>query len=201
MRQRPEVKRTKQNKERQKSTLRKRGVFCYNKNMTKPYIEHEGKVLEKNNQFKHVMAMTINPLNHREGVVRCITSRSGDLAFRSNIDKSELHKIVGDFPDHFEIGDKLNIKNEKEIIDKLVGQSGDFIGLEDPDIWIDEKTNLMHLYFTIPIVATDQDHHQKNGHTRVNLGHAFGKDLENLMMTDPVLVDNGKFMAKEVSIA
>ena len=169
--------------------------------MIQPYLEHEGKVIETGGQFKHVMAITLNPkTNYREGVVRCITSRSGDLAIKGNIDRSELHKITGNTLEHFEIGDKLNIKNEEEIIKGLIGKDGDFIGLEDPDIWIDEKTDLVHLYFTIPIIQLNKDSHQP-GHVKVHLGHAVGRDLDSLEMTEPVLMDNGKFRAKEVSIA
>jgi len=67
--------------------------------------------------------------------------------------------------------------------------------LEDPDIWIDEKTNLLHLYFTLPLTG---NHKKKTG---VNIGHAFGKDLDNLQMTMPVLMADKIGGAKEVSIA
>ena len=127
--------------------------------MTKLYVEHKGKVIETNGQFKHVMAITLNPLaNYREGVARCITSRSGNLAFKGNLDRSELYKIGGDSLEHFKIEGRLNIKNEEEIIDSLTPPGWDFIGLEDPDIWIDPDTGLMHLYFTIPIKPPDKMH-------------------------------------------
>ncbi|OGI65524.1 hypothetical protein A3A95_03015 [Candidatus Nomurabacteria bacterium RIFCSPLOWO2_01_FULL_39_18] len=169
--------------------------------MKRFYGEHKGKVIETDSQFKHVMAITLNPrTNYKDGVARCITSRSGDLALKGNIDRSELHKITGSSLEHYKIGERLNIKNEKEIIDKLVGNDGDFIGLEDPDIWIEEKTNLIHLYFTIPIRTVDKDLN-RIGKTRVHLGHTVGPDLDSLEMTKPVLMDNGKFRAKEVSIA
>lgn len=160
------------------------------------YTEHKGKVINTNNKFKYVMAITLDPrTNYREGVIRCIASRSGDLAFRGNIDRSELHKISGSSLEHFEIGEKLNIKNEIEIISEFTGD-GDFIGLEDPDIWIDEKSDLMHLYFTIPIIPIN-----KKEKTKIHLGHAVGKNLNSLEMTMPVLIDNGKFRAKELSVA
>lgn len=165
--------------------------------MSELYTEHEGRVIEANGEFKHVMAITLDPrTDYHEGVVRCIMSRSGDLAFKGNTDRSELHKISGDTLEHFKIGEKLNIKNEKEILNDLIEEGDDFIGLEDPDIWIDEKTDLMHLYFTIPIKPADEKEK-----IRVHLGHAVGKDLDSLEMTMPVLMDNGKFRAKEVSIA
>jgi len=164
--------------------------------MEKNYIQHKGRVIEKDNRFKHVMAITLNPKsNYKEGIVRCVVSREGDIQIRGYKDRSELYKIKGDSLESFKIGARLNIKNEKEILDKLIGEDEDFIGLEDPDIWIDEKTDLMHVYFTIPIISID-----KNKRNRIHLGHAVGKDLDSLEMTMPVLQDNGKFRAKEVSI-
>ena len=70
--------------------------------------------------------------------------------------------------------------------------------MEDPDIWIDEKTKLTHVYFTIPIKSSDSEKK-----IRIHLGHATGKDLRSLEMTDPVLLDNQVLgaSAKEVSIA
>ncbi|MEI8174970.1 MAG: hypothetical protein WCG28_03400, partial [bacterium] len=133
-----------------------------------------------------------------EGIVRCIKSRSGDLAFEGNTDRSELYKINGTSLEHFKIGERLNIKNEKEIIEKLVEAGDDFIGLEDPDIWIDEKNNLMHVYFTIPIISKNKNKKEK---AKIHLGHAVGKDLNSLEMTLPVLLGGGKLRAKEVSIA
>ena len=165
------------------------------------YGEHEGKVIETDSQFKHVMAISLNPLtNYKDGVARCIVSRSGNLALKGNVDRSELHKISGGSLEHYKIGERLNIKNEKEVIDSLTPPGWDFIGLEDPDIWIDGDTSLMHLYFTIPIRPPDKmrDDGEK---TKVHLGHAVGSDLDSLEMTKPVLMDSGKFRAKEVSIA
>jgi hypothetical protein len=165
--------------------------------MMELYTEHNGKVISADGRFKHVMAITLDSrTNYQEGIARCITSRSGDLAFKGNTDRSELHKINGTSLEYFKIGERLNIKNEEEIIKKLVDAGDDFIGLEDPDIWIDEKTNLMHVYFTIPIIPKN-----KNEKTKVHLGHAVGKDLNSLEMTMPVLLGTYSVSAKEVSIA
>src|SRR3989338_11483681 len=165
--------------------------------MGKLYTEHEGRVISANNLFRHVMAITLDSrTNYRQGVLRCITSRSGDLAFKGNIDRSELHKIKGETLEHFEIGEKLNIKNEKEIIEKLTEDGGDFIGLEDPDIWIDKKTDLMHLYFTLPLINKNEESKSKT-----HLGHAVGKDLNSLEMTMPVLMADQQGGAKELAIA
>lgn len=165
--------------------------------MSELYTEHESKAVTPDNRFKYVMAITLDPrTNYRGGIIRCITNRTGNIEVKGYTDRSELHKIHGDSLEHFEIGERLNIKNEKEIISKLIGEDEDFIGLEDPDIWIDPKTDLMHIYFTIPIIPDD-----KKKKTKVHLGHAFGKDLDSLEMTEPVLMDVHDQWAKEVSIA
>src|SRR3989344_4280288 len=163
----------------------------------KAYIEG-GKVIEADERFKHVMAITLDPTsNYKKGVLRCITSREGDLAMKGNIDRSEIHQITGDSLDKFIIGERVKLKNEDKIIEELNGADLDFLGLEDPDIFIDEQTSLTHLYFTMPF------HNKKfENKSRTYLGHAVGQDLNSLEMTTPVLtVDSLGDGAKEVSIA
>ncbi len=161
------------------------------------YIEHKNKVVNPDARFKYVMALTLDPrTGYKDGIIRCITSRTGDVEVKGYVDRSELFKVHGDSLEHFEIGERLHIKNESEIIGKLLGEGDDFIGLEDPDIWIDEKTDLMHVYFTIPIILKD-----KNKKTKTHLGHAVGTDLDSLEMTIPTLVGTHEMGAKEVSIA
>jgi len=163
----------------------------------KTFIEHRGKAVSGDARFKHVMAIALNPLSgYKEGVIRCIASREGDVQVKGYVDRSVLYKVSGDSLEHFDIGERLSIKNESEIIDQLGGSDGDFIGLEDPDIWIDDKTGSIHLYFTIPIRPAD-----KKNEIKIHLGHAVGKNLDDLEMTMPVLLDTYKFSAKEVSIA
>ncbi len=163
----------------------------------KGYIAHPGKAVERDARFAHVMAITLDPrTDHREGIIRCITSRTGDVEILGYVDRSELHIVRGDSPDHFEIGERLRMKHEDEIITRLAGDEFDFIGLEDPDIWVDEGTGLMHAYFTIPL------RHKGGGGTITHVGHAVGRDLHALEMTEPVLMaDDPKGRAKEVSIA
>ena len=166
--------------------------------MEKPYIQHEGKVVETGDKFKHVMAITLDPkTNFKSGVIRCIKSREGNVEMKGFIDRSELYKIKGDSLEHFELDKKLTIKNEEKIISQLADKGSDFIGLEDPDIWVDEKTNLTHLYFTIPI-RPPKDVEDK---IKIHLGHAVGSDLDSLEMTMPALSDIYSLGAKEVSIA
>lgn len=163
--------------------------------MEKPYIQHEGKVIETGNRFEHVMAITLNPrTKYKEGIVRCILSREGDVTVSGYIDRSALYKIKGDSLEHFEIGEKIIIKNQQEVIDGLLEKGSECIGLEDPDIWIDEKTDLMHVYFTLPIK------HAKPHKYSIHLGHAVGKNIDSLEITEPVLLDIGDGYAKEMSI-
>ncbi len=169
--------------------------------MLKPYVQHNDRVINTDKKFIHVMAVALDPrTQYKDGVIRCITSREGNVTVKGYVDRSELHKVKGNSLEHFEIGERLIIKNEKEIIDSLTPEGWDFIGLEDPDIWIDSVTNLMHLYFTIPIKPSAKMH--KDGEKiKIHLGHAEGKDLDSLEMTIPVLMDTIQLSAKEVSIA
>ncbi len=170
---------------------------------TKNYTQHAGKAVESNAQFKHVMAITLDPTaDYKRGLVRCITSREGDVSVRGYVDRSELHFLSGDSLEHFTIGDRIKIKNENEIIKQLCGKDLDFIGLEDPDIFIDEKTGLMHLYCTMPFLVSSTKG-TTNKKVLIYLGHAVGKNINSLEMTEPVLmVDEAtEAGAKEVSIA
>lgn len=161
------------------------------------YLQHAGRVVEAGKRFNHVMAIALDPrAQYLEGVIRCITSREGDVQVKGYVDRSVLCKVRGSSLEQFEIGDELVIKNHEEVMAKLTGPEWDFIGLEDPDIWIDEKTNLLHLYFTIPL------RNKVTGRTITHLGHAVGKDLGSLEMTMPVLLAQTEALrAKEVSIA
>lgn len=153
--------------------------------------------METGNRFKHVMAIALDPItNYKEGIIRCITSREGSVQIKGYVDRSELFRVKGDSLESYTIEAPLYIKNKKQILARLIEKAWDFLGLEDPDIYIDKETNLMHVYFTIPIRYCD-----KTKKMKIHLGHAEGKDLESLEMTMPVLVDNGIESAKEVSIA
>ncbi|MBK9982850.1 MAG: hypothetical protein IPP15_10595 [Saprospiraceae bacterium] len=163
----------------------------------KNYFEHPGKAIRAGAGFEYVMSVALNSYGgYKEGMIRCITSREGDVQVAGYIDRSELHKVKEHSPNHFEIGDRLVIKNESEIIDQICGMDREFIGLEDPDIWIDEKTGMMHVYFTIPLRSRN---HQAD---LIHLGHAVGKDMNSLEMTMPVLMSGTEGISgKEVSIA
>jgi hypothetical protein len=163
--------------------------------MHKPYFEHKGKVFSKDKRFKHVMAVTLNPqTGFKDGLVRCVVSREGDVGVSGYIDRSELHKVSGDSLESFSIGERLVIKNEESVINSLNDTHHIFVGLEDPDIYVDDN-NLIHVYFTIPVVGKGRYHNL------ISLGHAEGKNLDCLEMTDPVITTGKMGGAKEVSIA
>lgn len=160
-------------------------------------LQHTGRVVETDGRFSHVMAISLDPTtNYNEGVIRCITGREGNVEVKGYTDRSVLHLIHKKPDGGFEIGERLKIKKEDEIVQSLLLDGGDFIGLEDADIWIDEDTGLKHLYFTIPIIFPGE--HGKN---KIYLGHAFGVSLQTLEMTEPTLSPIGGEGAKEASIA
>ena len=162
----------------------------------KLYIECENKAVEMDGRFEHVMALALDPsCDYEKGIIRCITSREGDVAKKGYVDRSVLCHVEKNKSGTYEIREKVCIKNEHEIIEKLNMQKLDFIGLEDPDIWIDDKTGMKHIYFTIPLLD------KKNNNSIIHLGHAQGKSLDDLEMTMPVLAEKEGFGAKEVSIA
>jgi hypothetical protein len=164
------------------------------------YEQLPGKVLEAGERFEHVMALATNPTDRREGIVRCITSRTGDVAVRGFTDRSKLYAVSGTSLERFVIGKPLVIANTDTVVSQLNTPPLDYLGLEDPDIWIDE-VGTMHLYFTMPFISNNKTEH----HSRIHLGHAAGKDLDSLVMTMPVLLapadDYTNSRAKEVSIA
>lgn len=164
------------------------------------YVQHEGRVID-DNRFKHFMAVTLDPQSeNRRGLVRGIVSREGDVAVEGFIDRSELRIIEGNSLEYFSVGEQLPMGNQREILAGLTerDQAWDFLGLEDPDIWIDPDTQLTHAYFTIPFRHPER-------HIAICLGHAEGANLDSLFMTAPVLLPKqfgglGKG-AKEISIA
>jgi hypothetical protein len=167
-----------------------------------PYTQHAGKVIEASEKFAYMMALTLNPAKqNREGVLRCIMSRNGEIGIRGNVDRSVLYKVTGDTLEKFRITEPLKIDGESGLIEKLGGELWDYIGLENPDIWIDEKTGLTHLYFTIALISKDRS----KAHSLISLGHAQGTGLDSLTMTEPAITASKheyvSHKAKEASLA
>lgn len=176
----------------------------------KPYIEQVGKVIESNGRFEHVMALTLNPMKgNEEGLVRCIVNREGEVGTYGYVDKSQIFKIHGESLEHFVVTNRLEMKNEHEILERVIVHMNqeegvwEYLGHEDPDIWNDDKTGLVHVYFTMPFLE------RESRRMLINLGHAVGKNLDSLEMTMPVLLhasgasrEKGVLdVAKELSIA
>lgn len=164
--------------------------------MKQGYIQKEGRALQADGEFKHIMAVALNPAsNYTEGVVRCIVSREGDVEKHGYIDRSELRRVTRDGSGNFTVHDRVLIKDEELVVQGLLTESLDFIGLEDPDIWVDEVTNIIHLYFTLPLLDKNWEN------SKIHLGHAEGADLQSLVMTTPVLLADVVGGAKEVAFA
>ncbi|MDO8508289.1 MAG: hypothetical protein Q7S27_01240 [Nanoarchaeota archaeon] len=134
-------------------------------------------VLERIENQEHIMALAVDKSSRRKlyGLARVIVRREGDVNIAGYIDRSQLYHVKSDDGLKWEQVGKLEIKGIDKIVDKYKKKGSDFIGLEDPDIWIDEGGN-RHVYFTIPFIGQG-----------LYLGHAKGNSLDNLIATDPVL--------------
>ena len=174
----------------------------------KSYAKQAEKVVEAIGEYKHVMALTLDPrTGNKEGVIRCIASREGNVDTFGYVDRSELHWLYSGTNEQFVIGEKLSLSGEVGVVGTIAKKLGndtewEYLGNEDPDIWIDEDTGLLHLYFTMPFRNAKEDK------MSISLGHAVGKDLDSLEMTEPVIIDLGQDsgdglmgVAKELSIA
>ncbi|VVB77670.1 Uncharacterised protein [uncultured archaeon] len=147
---------------------------------------------------KRVMALSIdkNSNNPIQGLAREITKSQGSVDVPGFIDKSKLIIVESKDGLSWKKTKDLEIKGIKEIIKKLSGKDRDFIGLEDPDIWTDEK-GVKHIYFTIAFKLKN-----KIGY-KIYLGHAQGNSLQNINATKPVLGPIGDNIVgfKEVCIS
>lgn len=123
------------------------------------------------------------------GLAREITKSLGNVDKPGFVDESKLIIVrSGDLLKWEKVSD-LKIGGMEKIIDEVSDEEGYFIGLEDPDIWIDEK-NMKHIYFTIAFKYKEQKGY------KLYLGHAQGKELTNLTATKPVIKNN-----KEIAIS
>lgn len=114
------------------------------------------------------------------GIVREIVKREGDVAVPGFIDRSQLYVVESNDLLEWKMKKELEIKGVSKIINQHSNDKMFFIGLEDPDIYIDENDRV-HVYFTIAYKLS-------NGEGYVTyLGHAMGRDLDHLVATRPVL--------------
>lgn len=166
----------------------------HNHQNTRLYEQLPGVAVDPKKRFKHVMALALNPkTNFNDGMIRCITSREGSIDVSGFVDHSELHVVSKAGEYQYEIGERVCIENEDQAIGPLLPDGFEFLGLEDPDLVLDENGTL-HLYCTIPLINRTQ------GVSHIYLGHAEGESLDTLCMTAPVLM-RPDAAAKEVSVA
>ncbi len=146
---------------------------------------------ENQKDGKKYMALCIDPSskNPYRGIARQVTKRKGNVNLAGFVDMSKLILVESNNLLKWTIIRDLQINGIKEIIKKLKNKETYFIGLEDPDIFVD-KTGKKHIYFTIAY-----KYKNKKGH-KLFLGHAIGNSLEKLEATNPVIANN-----KEVAIS
>ncbi len=131
-----------------------------------------------------VMALSVlkDKKKNKLGVVREIVRREGDVAIPGYVDQSKLYIVKSKDGLKWERVKELKINGVEKIVRKNSESGLMFMGLEDPDIWIDEE-NKIHLYYTIAYKLINEDEFV------TYLGHAEGEDLDSLAATEPVLSD------------
>ena len=139
------------------------------------------------------MALTIDSSSLTEkvkwGLAREITKSIGDVDKPGFVDQSKLIVVKSNDLLKWKKYSDLNINGIEKIIEGLSKEDRYFIGLEDPDIWIDEG-GIKHIYFTIAFKYKEQKGY------KLYLGHAQGKELTKLNATKPVIENN-----KEIAIS
>ena len=137
---------------------------------------------EDSNDSLKFMALCIDPSSKNPyiGIARQITERQGNPDIPGYVDKSRLVLVESHDLLNFKILGELNICNINESIEVLEKVEHFFIGLEDPDILIDDK-NIKHIYFTIPF-----KYKHKEG-CEIFIGHAHGNELDKLKAENHVL--------------
>ena len=138
-----------------------------------------------NSKDELLMALTVDKQTFntgtKRGLVRIITKRVGNEKVAGYIDQSELWQVESrDGLNWHKISVLKIIGIEKQIVELGKECDGKFLGLEDPDIYTDEK-GIKHIYFTIAFMLD-----KKRGY-RVYLGHAKGSSLDSLNTAAPVM--------------
>jgi hypothetical protein len=155
-------------------------------------------VIRASGSCEHLMALHLDPRGTGGvGVLRCIVSRTGDVGVSGYVDRSQIHAVEMDSFYEARRGPELDIAGTEAVLSRIIDEkSHDFLGLEDPNVWRDPVTDVLHLYCSIPLI----EHY--SGDLCLYLGHAEGEDVYSLTMTEPVLgpVSGGHGGAKEVAI-
>lgn len=133
------------------------------------------------NSKARFMALTIDKNSSKPflGLAREITKSRGSVNVPGFVDESKLIIVKSKNLLHWTKVKDLRIKGIKEIIQKIKPKDSYFIGLEDPDIYTENK--IKHIYFTIAFKINNKDKYI------IYLGHAKGKSLNQLTATQPVL--------------
>jgi len=143
---------------------------------------YEKPVLGKIKAEKRYMALAIDKDSSKSylGLAREITRSKGSVDVPGFVDESKLIIVQSKNLLSWTKKKDLKIINIDKILKNPSQNDKYFIGLEDPDIWRDEN-GITHVYFTIAF-----KYKNKIGF-EVYLGHAQGKNLDNLTATAPVL--------------
>ncbi|MEK6926107.1 MAG: hypothetical protein AABW50_02410 [Nanoarchaeota archaeon] len=153
-------------------------------------------VLGNINGKNPIMALAVEKdLRPYLGLARVIVNRQGNPNNSGFLDISKLIIVESkDGLDWKKKGD-LKIKGIDEIINSYVSKKKFFIGLEDPDIFV--ENGIVNAYFSIPFKFS------KGKGYEVFLGHAQGKSLYDLKATVPTLHPLNRFVKgfKEVTIS
>src|SRR3989344_5139365 len=130
---------------------------------------------------KRYMALAVDKDSSKPylGLAREITKSKGSVDIPGFVDESKLIIVESKNLLSWKKIKDLEIKGIEKIIKELSGNDKYFIGLEDPDIYIESK--LKQVFFTIAF-----KYKNKTGY-EVYLGHAQGKRLDNLTATQPNL--------------
>ena len=142
---------------------------------------------EKQKDGKRYMALSVDPTskNPYMGIARQVIERVGNVDIPGYTDRSRLLIVKSNDLLKWEIVGDLKIDGIDETLKKLSDVDKEFIGLEDPDILVDEN-GIKHVYFTIPF-----KHKTKSSNDVVRydvyVGHAEGRSLDHLVSTPPVL--------------
>jgi hypothetical protein len=139
-----------------------------------------GDVIGKNPAMALSVDKTPDSNGFYYGIARIITKRQGNPDIPGFIDRSKLIIVKSKDLLNWEEHSDLQIHGIQEIINSIPQEDKEFIGLEDPDIIVD-KEGTRHVYFTIAYKLKERFGYN------VYLGHAQGKDLENLSATEPLL--------------
>tara|TARA_B100001971_G_scaffold213696_1_gene247844 strand:- start:54 stop:1052 length:999 start_codon:yes stop_codon:yes gene_type:complete len=128
------------------------------------------------------MALCIDPSvkDDYKGIARVVNERKGDVNVVGFVDRSKLILVESDDLLKWNILGDLKIKGIDEVIKKFESENIYFVGLEDPDIFVDDEET-KHVYFTIAYKYKEGDDY------KIYLGHASGKSLDNLVASDPII--------------